>query len=290
MDTFNCESWKQWFYGSISRTSTEKKLLGQPEGTFLIRESSTIEGDLVLSVSENLKVSHYIVNISPDTYKIGDLTFPSITELLVYYKIHYLDTTSLRFPLTKQTIEPQKPAMIQVNRYSTGMEPQQMQQGLADQAKVYVQGVFDFVSDDPDDLPFRKGDILEVIDKPEENWWTAKNNLGKIGQIPVPYIGTLAPGRNSIGGNYQLPPMQGQAISPGRPMSMPTSSTPVFAKVVTRRVGNAYDSSSLSLEVGDIVTVTKMNQSGQWEGECKGKKGFFPFTHVKIIDSPNQAS
>ena len=66
MDTFNCESWKQWFYGSISRTSTEKKLLGQPEGTFLIRESSTIEGDFVLSVSENLKVSHYIIKCSSD--------------------------------------------------------------------------------------------------------------------------------------------------------------------------------------------------------------------------------
>ena len=204
---FNCADWEKWFFGKISRVSTQEKLLGQPEGTFLIRESSTIEGDFVLSVSENLKVSHYIIKCSSDQLEIGELSFKSMPELLDFYIVHQLNTTTLRFPLTKETIELQQPAMIQVNRYSTGMEPQQMQQSLADQAKVYVQGVFDFESSDPDDLPFRKGDILEVIDKPEENWWTAKNNLGKIGQIPVPYIGTLAPGRNSIGGNYQLPPM-----------------------------------------------------------------------------------
>lgn len=51
-----------------------------------------------------------------------------------------------------------------------------------------------------------------------------------------------------------------------------------------------FENTQIYIQVGDIVTVTKMNQSGQWEGECKGKKGFFPFTHVKIIDSPNQAS
>ena len=32
--------------------------------------------------------------------------------------------------------------------------------------------------------------------------------------------------------------------------------------------------------------MTKMNKNGQWEGESSNnKKGWFPFTHVKIIDS-----
>lgn len=35
---------------------------------------------------------------------------------------------------------------------------------------------------------------------------------------------------------------------------------------------------------GDIVTVTKINANGQWEGESNGKTGFFPFTHVKFLD------
>ncbi len=41
---------------------------------------------------------------------------------------------------------------------------------------------------DPDDLPFHKGEILTVVSKDEEQWWTARNALGQTGSIPVPYI------------------------------------------------------------------------------------------------------
>lgn len=40
-------------------------------------------------------------------------------------------------------------------------------------------------------------------------------------------------------------------------------------------------------QVGDMVKVTKINVNGQWEGECKGKRGHFPFTHVKLLDQHN---
>lgn len=33
--------------------------------------------------------------------------------------------------------------------------------------------------------------------------------------------------------------------------------------------------------------MTQMHPNGQWEGELKGKKGFFPFTHVTLIDPNN---
>lgn len=38
------------------------------------------------------------------------------------------------------------------------------------------------------------------------------------------------------------------------------------------------------LQEGDLVTVTKINVNGQWEGECKGKRGHFPFTHVRLLE------
>ena len=41
---------------------------------------------------------------------------------------------------------------------------------------------------DPEDLPFKKGEILEVITKDEEKWWMARNADGQTGQIPVPYV------------------------------------------------------------------------------------------------------
>ena len=49
------------------------------------------------------------------------------------------------------------------------------------------------------------------------------------------------------------------------------------------RVPNAYDRTALRLEVGDIVTVTKMSINGQWEGELRGKVGHFPFTVILAI-------
>ena len=48
-------------------------------------------------------------------------------------------------------------------------------------------GLFLFLQD-PDDLPFRKGEILTIVSKDEENWWTARNALGQTGSIPVPYV------------------------------------------------------------------------------------------------------
>lgn len=39
-----------------------------------------------------------------------------------------------------------------------------------------------------------------------------------------------------------------------------------YARVKQARVPNAYDDTALKLEVGDIIKVTKINISGQWEG------------------------
>ena len=42
--------------------------------------------------------------------------------------------------------------------------------------------------DDPEDLHFKKGDIMIVIRKDEDEWWTVKHSDGRTGSIPVPYI------------------------------------------------------------------------------------------------------
>lgn len=37
-------------------------------------------------------------------------------------------------------------------------------------------------------MTFKKGDILTIVFKDEEQWWTARNIEGKTGSIPVPYV------------------------------------------------------------------------------------------------------
>lgn len=48
--------------------------------------------------------------------------------------------------------------------------------------------VADLFQDDPEDLHFKKGDIMTVIRKDEEEWWFVKHSDGRTGSIPVPYI------------------------------------------------------------------------------------------------------
>lgn len=259
----------------MSRQDATDLLLAEREGgVFLVRDSTTITGDYVLCVREDSKVSHYIINKiqqgDQTRYRIGDQMFPDLPALLAFYRLHYLDTTPLIRPAPKR-----------VER---------------------VIAKYDFDGSDADDLPFRKGEILTVISKDEEQWWTAMNSLGQTGSIPVPYVqkhepdGNLnADAANRMSSNTAAP------TSPTTPNSASTTTTqdktkrpaniqrklPAYARVKQARVPNAYDKTALRLEVGDTVKVTKMHINGQWEGELHGKVGHFPFTHVEFIDSEN---
>eukprot|EP00069_Balaena_mysticetus_P000522 bmy_14711T0 len=55
----------------------------------------------------------------------------------------------------------------------------------------YVRTLYDFPGNDAEDLPFKKGEILVIIEKPEEQWWSARNKDGRVGMIPVPYVEKL---------------------------------------------------------------------------------------------------
>ncbi|KAH9366954.1 hypothetical protein HPB48_003532 [Haemaphysalis longicornis] len=204
-----------------------------------------------------------------------------------------------------------------------------------------------FYRADSDDLPFRKGEVLTVISKDEDQWWTARNSLGQTGSIPVPYVEKLddcqlpndGHGWNGptsppqLGSPPVAPPNARTTPAGGDPIKYNTPSNvqvcldsghrsllnfgslnhrpalrllfhlfiiiaycillffqrklPARARVKQARVPNAYDKTALKLEVGDIITVTKTNINGQWEGELKGRVGHFPFTHVEFIDSEN---
>ncbi|CAN8010411.1 unnamed protein product, partial [Ixodes pacificus] len=195
-----CLCFCSWFFGPMSRQEATDMLMAEHEaGIFLVRNSATISGDLVLCVREENKVSHYIINrVSQDEqtrFRIGDQMFPDIPSLLNFYKLHYLDTT----PLVK-------PAAKKVEK---------------------VKAKYDFEgSGDPDDLPFRKGEVLTVISKDEEQWWTARNSLGQTGSIPVPYVERLedcqalndGQGWNRPSSTPQLaaaPPAQNPRSTPG---------------------------------------------------------------------------
>lgn len=242
----------------MDRQTAIDKLQSKRHGTFLVRRSPRAPDDYVLSVSQNGKVMHYKITRQPDnSYVIGDLNFLDLPQLLEHYKVNYLDTTTLISPLERGP-GPGPPPRI---------------------SRELVKAVYDFAGQDDEDLPFQRGEILEVIEKQEEKWWRAKNDDGRVGTIPVPYV--TAFNRNSVPST----PSPHQSRPPSIPSSDPNR--PVLARVIMRRVPNAYDPDALPLEVGDVVEVSRRNVNGQWEGTIRNtnKKGHFPFTHVRIIDS-----
>ncbi|KAJ3591282.1 hypothetical protein NHX12_009228 [Muraenolepis orangiensis] len=296
---FDAEDRASWYWGRLSRQEAVSLLQGQRHGVFLVRDSITSPGDYVLSVSENSKVSHYIINsisnnrpssgpgLAPPRFRIGDQEFEALPALLEFYKIHYLDTTTLIEPINKSK---------HTSFISSGGAPQRIEDE-------FVRALFDFPGNDEEDLPFRKGDVLRVLEKPEEQWWNAQSLEGRAGMIPVPYVekyrptspgamggpgvpGAPPPLGNSDGSTAQTgAPLLGDPSQYAQPTPLPNlQNGPVLARVIQRRVPNAYDKTALALEVGDTVKVTKINVNGQWEGECKGKRGHFPFTHVKLLD------
>lgn len=271
MSTFDVFDRAAWYFGPMSRQDATDLLMNEREsGVFLVRDSTTIVGDYVLCVREDSKVSHYIINKIPSAddcfmFRIGDQTFSDLPDLLTFYKLHYLDTTPLRRPA--------------IRRYEK------------------VIGKFDFDGSDPDDLPFRKGEILEIINKDEEQWWTARNGRGQTGQIPVPYVTRYEeniierpPNATGTGGHHHAPPPVGLHHSENSNIftSNLNRQLPALARVKQERVPNAYDDTALKLNVGDVIKVIKTNINGQWEGELRGKVGHFPFTHVEFIDDEVQ--
>ncbi|RWS28623.1 adapter molecule Crk-like protein [Leptotrombidium deliense] len=267
-----------WYFGPMSRQEATNILMSEQEvGVFLVRNSTTMHGDLVLCVREDNKVSHYIINRvqhgDQTRFRIGEQIFPDIPSLLNFYKIYFLDSAPLIRPATKKVEK--------------------------------VKCKFPFSGKDTDDLPFKKGEILTIIRKDEDQWWTARNSLGQTGSIPVCYVEVYDENQVSAEPqplNFNDRPPSNPQLASSQPNSRPATGEttqrqyhtpniqrklPALAKVKQARVPNAYDETALKLQVGDVIKVTEININGQWKGELNGKIGHFPFTHVEFIDSEN---
>ena len=50
-----------------------------------------------------------------------------------------------------------------------------------------MQAIFDFDAQGPDELGFRKGDIIRVTQRVDESWWRGELN-GQEGMFPQTYV------------------------------------------------------------------------------------------------------
>ncbi|XP_069501780.1 GRB2-related adapter protein isoform X1 [Ambystoma mexicanum] len=155
-----------WYAGRISRQAAEEILLKRRQpGAFLIRESESSPGEFSVSVNYGEHVQHFkVLRDRSGKYFLWEEKFNSLNELVDFYR-----TTTIA---KKQQIflkdETQKP------------EPKVK----------FVQAQFDFASQDATELPFYRGEIIEVLDCSDPNWWKGRIG-GRVGTFPRNYINLM---------------------------------------------------------------------------------------------------
>ncbi|XP_003384218.1 PREDICTED: crk-like protein [Amphimedon queenslandica] len=244
-----------WYHGRVDRPTCESLLISKRPGSFLVRDSATCLGDYVLSVSENNKVSHYIISRRGPLYLIGDQSFQDLFSVIEFYKMHFLDTTTLTEavpPPGRSYPPPQSHPPIAASPMTGPVHPGVLPPPEQVVGRLVVRGKFEFRSNDPEDLQFNKGDKMIVIRKDEDEWWFAQHEDGRQGAIPVPYVEVV-----------EEQPLKARALS--------DRDCP-------------YDPTALSFKKGEIIKILKKNDNGMWEGETSsGKRGHFPFKLVDLV-------
>ncbi|VDN55711.1 unnamed protein product [Dracunculus medinensis] len=255
--SFDPYSWKN-FYFHVDREEANRLLCEDHNstlGSFLIRDS-TSPGSYALSVREELtgdqQVRHYLIEpVESESgkinVKIAEQHFVDIPALLNHFKMRILANVSLVRPLQKCVIE----KMV---------------------------ALYTFEGQEPTDLPFERNEVLEIIGKPQDEWWEARNALGNSGFVPANFLGHI----DDI--VIQRSNSETSSLSSENRLSgLSSLRVPSWAKVKLDRRPNAYDTEALRLRKGEIIKVTKLHPSGLCEGILNGKKGTFPFTYVEFI-------
>jgi len=177
-----------WYHGPLGRETANQKMEGSSLGSFLVRKREQPGcNEYVLTVSETHKISHYMItDVNGIYYKIGEQRFADVPSIVEFYKNYMLDTTALTTPVHRPPCSHEISNGDEIQQPST--HPVKFSDISGQTPSLKVKAKFNFLGNDPEDLPFSKGDVMTVIKKEEDKWWLAQNDQGREGMIPVPYI------------------------------------------------------------------------------------------------------
>ncbi|CAH1794711.1 unnamed protein product [Owenia fusiformis] len=160
-----------WYLGKISRNEAERLLLEhnasqaltQPDGAFLVRPSESTPGDFSLSVKFGDTVQHFkVLRDNGGKYFLWVVKFNSLNGLVEYHRTSSVSRNQQIF-LKDMVIE--KPMVV---------------------------AQFDFNADEADELTFKRGDLITVLDQNDNNWWMGeiKDMYGQTqkGLFPKTYV------------------------------------------------------------------------------------------------------
>ncbi|EFO22534.1 sex muscle abnormal protein 5 [Loa loa] len=146
------------------RADAEALLLrsGNSDGAFLVRQSESSPGDFSISVRFQDSVQHFkVLRDNNGKYYLWVVKFNSINELINY---HRSASVSRSHTILLQNMD-----------------------SVAAQGTHLVQAMFDFKPQEEGELGFKRGDIITVTNREDENWWEGTLN-GKSGMFPATYV------------------------------------------------------------------------------------------------------
>uniref|UniRef100_A0A4W5KVJ3 Osteoclast-stimulating factor 1 n=1 Tax=Hucho hucho TaxID=62062 RepID=A0A4W5KVJ3_9TELE len=163
---------KHWYQESASRGEAQESLMAKPIGSFLIRGSQSSPGDFSISINvhDNIidhifaDVQHFkVMADSRGQYYLWTEKFSSFNELVDYYKNNSVSKHSRIYLLDTET------QVLVISSY-----------------KGFIRAQYDFNAEEKDELSFKAGDIIEVLECSDMSWWKGRLR-GQTGVFPSNY-------------------------------------------------------------------------------------------------------
>ncbi|XP_069125566.1 uncharacterized protein [Argopecten irradians] len=175
----------------------------------------------------------------------------------------YLSSSSLS-PVERDG-EPSQKSPIPVDRFEEGTgsygAPDERRRGFQIQGK--AKALYNFSSQNPRELGFRKGDIVYLIRQIDKHWFEGERH-GRRGIFPINYVEVLTSIEAAQAAAQQS---EGQAI----------------AKFNFSGQTNV----ELSIRKGDQITLLRRVDDNWFEGRIGHKQGIFPVQYVEVLQDPS---
>jgi len=292
---FDSHEWRDFFHGGMEREEAVKLVSAYPVGSFLLRESKSKQSGYSLTVkvadSTDNSIRHYFIEQteSPDfpgelRFCFNGVTYLDLPHLIEHFRRNELEKTCLLRPVPRACME-------------------------------RVIGRYRFEGERVSDLPFERGEMLEVVEKPEPGWWVARNALKMCGLIPSTHVKVYEEGdevslmnpsshssstansgdpanrhsNTSVGSEGSSKRASSQELDQQGRSSRPTIA-PAWVRVVADRNPSIFDTEAFVLRQGQMLYLTEVLPSGMCRGEnAQREKGIFPLTYVEYTDLPPSA-
>ncbi|XP_074646958.1 1-phosphatidylinositol 4,5-bisphosphate phosphodiesterase gamma-1-like isoform X2 [Tubulanus polymorphus] len=188
-----------WYHERLSRDGAQDMLSRiQYDGAFLIRRRVIAWNDpdpseFAISFRAESKIKHCRIKKEGCQFIIGNAPFESLIELVHYYEKHPLyRKVKLRYPVNQALVD------------RVGVDPESRTLGGSTNAGIYirpndipskvrVKALYDYTSNQDDELSFCKHAIITNVAKTDEGWWRGDYGGKKQGWFPANFVEEIDP-------------------------------------------------------------------------------------------------